>query len=216
MTKKNTLLYLDEKIVKEAKRYGINISQVAEAAIRNKMFPNLSTGERILMDIPGYLEDLKKEGRCFFLPKTIEEVSFKNIGVLDDNQLKFKEGLNFIKGESASGKTTLIRAIAIAFGLEDSKLPLLATGKKRGRIEIKTGKNPITLEYIQKQQEITMKGGFQCILIDDGGGMLNSKKRKEFFEGLKQIYKCQIISTTLMPPKDVKGHVVEIPLKKFK
>jgi hypothetical protein len=116
MKKKNTLLYLDEKLVKLAKKHNLNMSHLAEAAIRSQLLPILSVRERQL-DFHQHLKDLKEEGYCYELPQTIRAIKLKNMGPIEKLELNLVKGVNVILGPNASGKSIIIRAIANAFGL---------------------------------------------------------------------------------------------------
>ena len=210
MKKKNTLLYLDEELVKIAKRYDLNISQVTEAAIKSKLFPELSQGKQIVLGIPEHLENMKKEGTCFFLPKTINSVKVEDIGFLKNQEISFKNGLNFVVGCNGCGKTTLIHGIAQAFCLEKPNVKMIHWKSYSGSVEVKTSGKPIKIKYNNPSEADVTDSHFQCILLDCPDGRLDNEQRKKFFEDIQELYKCQIISTTPNPPENVKANVIKI------
>ena len=113
--KKNTLLYLDARLVAKAKQYNLNLSKITEYAVKSHLFPMLSIGEKAEADFWEYLKDLEKEKCAFFLPVRIKKIKLANIGPINDLTIGFKK-FNIVTGKNASGKTTLIRSIAYIFG----------------------------------------------------------------------------------------------------
>ena len=198
MAKKNTLLYLDSHLVDLAKKYNINISKITEDAIKSNLFLS-KEGET--WDYEEYMELLCEKEECFFLPFQIKEVYLSNIGVFEDKKIKFKEGMNLVIGENATGKTTLLRAIAESFGVIKSKYPLLRNNEKKktynGKIEITTTSNKLTTGYALKDGKVTTIRDNQCILIDDPHGIMTEKNKNNFLKWLSKKYNCQIIITSL-------------------
>ena len=72
----------------------------------------------------------------------IKSVEIKNHGIIKNADITFKDGLNIIKGDSATGKTTVINAINSALGKEN---PIY----KNGEIEIEFFSNKIIRCYLK-------------------------------------------------------------------
>ncbi len=101
--KKNTMLTLDEKLIETAKTLGINLSGVAEKAIRQEL-----------------KEKLRPSGKeRVHFPRT-EKLIVKNIGPFEgEKEIGFTSGFNLIIGANASGKSTLIECLRAGYsGIE--------------------------------------------------------------------------------------------------
>ncbi|MFB6076119.1 MAG: AAA family ATPase [Candidatus Aenigmatarchaeota archaeon] len=184
MSKKNTLLYLDENLVKEAKRRKINLSKLTESAIKSKIFPDMSEGQKKLFDLEGYLESLEQQGKCFRLSHWIKHVELKNIGPIDHFEVNLAP-LTVIKGSNGSGKTFLLRSLAHVCGcIEEDLSNFLKHGKDSGKIEIKTANSPKSLISIE-DGKVERKYN-KCLLIDDPLDSIEKSQRKAFIKGLRE------------------------------
>lgn len=225
MVKKNTLLYLDEDLVKLAKKLDLNISQITEMALKSRILPMLPSSERRelerrlrIEDFDNYLEDLKKRKMCFFLRIGIKGLQLKNIGPFDDEKFSFTRGLNVVYGLNGSGKTTILNSILEAFGYgglkrEHSKLfedffgsdldeffyaPSLKYKKKEGEIKLRFYSKGISVKYSSSESGRTCfaKANVKSILLDEPTAIFDSILKKKFIKWLKKKYKCQIILAT--------------------
>ncbi len=104
MMRKNTMLTLEESVTETAKTIGINLSQVAEKAIKERIQEILRPrGEGVVQ-----------------IPQT-EKVVLKNVGHFQgEREFEFSSGVNIIVGPNASGKTTIIDSLRAAYGDERS------------------------------------------------------------------------------------------------
>lgn len=66
----------------------------------------------------------------------LKQLSIKNIAIIESLSLVFHEGLTVITGESGSGKSILLDAIALAFGAKVSPRDVLRAGAERGQVEL--------------------------------------------------------------------------------
>ncbi len=185
VAKKNTLLYLDEDLVKLAKKLDLNISQITEMALKSRILPLLSRKERLEMeerlrkeDFNNYLEDLKKRKKCFFLRIPIKSLELKNIGKFKNKKFHFFKGFNIILGPFGSGKTTIINSIIVALGhgtikternelfeeffgsdefisIEFTAPPSVIFGRKDGEIRLKLFPSEITIKYFLSEGKKT-------------------------------------------------------------
>jgi DNA repair protein RecN (Recombination protein N) len=66
----------------------------------------------------------------------LKQLLIKNIAIIESLSLDFKAGLTVITGESGSGKSILLDAIALAFGARVSPREVLRNGAERGQVEL--------------------------------------------------------------------------------
>lgn len=195
--KKNTLLYLDAELVRLAKKLDVNISEIAEAALRDKLLPYLSAGSRTLL-FGQHLEDLKAMGRCYVLPFALKSLRLKNVGVLKEFDAKFTRGINLILGGTASGKSTVIRAIAYTLGkqpqLQDWSKAAVTHGRKQGTIELELFERAIRYD-LYEGGEIE---GAKCVLLDGPLARVSDPKhehKRRFIRWLKKKYAQAIVAS---------------------
>ncbi len=184
--KKNTLLYLDSRLVAKAKQYNLNLSKITEDAVKSHLFPMLSIREKAETDFWDYLKKLEKDKYVFFLPFRIKRMLLANIGPIKNIDIDFKR-FNLIIGNNASGKTTLIRSIAYAFGHEMTKEYF----SKKSKIELYV--HPEN-KYLFDRLPPNKKDNIKCVLIDSGGSRFNQKYFEKFFDYLKKL-EMQVIMT---------------------
>jgi hypothetical protein len=186
MAKKNTLLYLDEGLVKKAKELKLNLSEISENAIKLHLFPMLSIGEKASIDFDNYLRTLEKEKRCYFLPFELKKIEIKNIGVFTNLDLKFDK-LTIIEGNYGDGKTTLIKSIANVFGYDMTNFQnMLSSGKKSYEINvfIKPEKN-ISMSFQKNcSSNFLQNRTVKCIIIDEPMDILSLDLKSGFLRYL--------------------------------
>jgi len=66
----------------------------------------------------------------------LKQLLIKNIAIIEALELRFQQGLTVITGESGSGKSILLDAIALAFGARVSPREILRSGCERGQVEL--------------------------------------------------------------------------------
>jgi len=66
----------------------------------------------------------------------LKQLLIKNIAIIETLELQFQQGLTVITGESGSGKSILLDAIALAFGARVSPREILRSGCERGQVEL--------------------------------------------------------------------------------
>lgn len=197
MGKKNTLLYLDEKLVKEAKKLNLNLSKIAENAIKHHLFTSLSTGERASIDFGQYLATLKEEKRCFFLPFQLEEIELYSIGIIDGLKITFEQFTVFV-GKHGTGKTTVVRSIVYMLGFSEPNIErLLKNNAPHGSIRLNVvSEEPLTLKLKRgKSGEIIKEEKIGCIVLDNPGEEFDDKNYGNFLYYLRGL-DAQIIMTS--------------------
>ncbi len=201
MKKKNTLLYLDEILVNEAKKRKVNISKITEDALKHYLFQTMSDEEEKSIDFGPFLQNLREEKRCFFLPFELKSLHVVNIGTIKMLHTQLKK-INLFVGDSNTGKTTLIRCITHMFSLAEPNIEqLLGTFANVSGIYLDViPENPLTLKLVKRKngapsKEETMK----CILLDDPGIGLNKETYKMLLNYLRRLDKQIIMTTTPRP-----------------
>jgi len=170
VTKKNTLLYLDENLVELAKEKNFNISELAEEAIRTKLNIN---GYHKRFDPEEYLENLRKKGLAYYIPFRINKVEIDNYKFAKKINIDFRQK-NLVEGVNGSGKTRLVRSILLFFDNSHSL-------KDFSKEECPEGAGKIQINFDQTDllscevcgERISMDKG--CILIDEGLGRLDQE-----------------------------------------
>ncbi len=203
--KKNTLLYLDEDLVRSAKKHGMNISQVTERSIKEKLYPYLSLGEKAALNFDHYLQELEEDGKIHYLPFKIKSVFAKDIGPIKELDLKFKNK-NILVGANASGKTILLNAIAHSFGKKDYNSEwIIDNGKKKSKLKLEFEGKDMSIET-------NFQKDYKCILIDEGIGMLSEEPLNKFLKYLLKL-DCQVILTAAkFPESKVSGDFNRVSL----
>jgi DNA repair protein RecN (Recombination protein N) len=60
----------------------------------------------------------------------LEEISIRNLGIIDQSELELGPGLNVLTGETGAGKTMILTALSLVLGgKSDSALVRQLTGK---------------------------------------------------------------------------------------
>lgn len=130
--KKNTMITVEEELVKKAKALGINISEITSKAIKVEM-------------------ELMMTG--WLIPK-VKSLKLRNIGPFKEADLGFTNGINIIYGPNATGKSTIIRSLTRAFKHEsEQELPTVRQGEGNGRIEVELFPAKIVKVLSSKQKK---------------------------------------------------------------
>ncbi len=66
----------------------------------------------------------------------LKQLLIRNIAIIEALELTFQQGFTVITGESGSGKSILLDAIALAFGARVSPREVLRSGCERGQVEL--------------------------------------------------------------------------------
>jgi len=195
--KKNTLLYMDSDLVRKAKREGLNMSEIAEQAIRSQL--NIKTG----FDPSEYLYDRWAEDTARFIPMKIKGVELMNIGPVRKARLDFCN-INIIVGGNASGKTTILNSINYAFN--DARFKeerIINESAETGEIKIELPERTKFFEFKFAKNSNTYR---KCLLLDDAFARLDPERSRKFLDYLKKDTHLQIImACTNLPEIDMKG-----------
>ena len=75
----------------------------------------------------------------------LEELTKKNVAVIDKLSVSFYEGLTVLTGETGAGKSIIIDSINVILGARASK-DLIRHGEERAEVEAVFGTNDAVLE----------------------------------------------------------------------
>ena len=85
-------------------------------------------------------------------PRALDGIALQNIGPFDRLELDFNFGRNILLGDNGCGKSTILRAIALAFvgsdGTTQAAQDLLRAGKKHGSITLRVGNDQFRTDLI--------------------------------------------------------------------
>lgn len=192
-----TNINIDGKFVELAKNYNLNLERIANDAIKKSLYPHLSTGERICLDFDLYLQELKREQKCFFLDYKIEGLTLVNIGKFDEfNVKKFKE-YNVLTGPCGVGKSIIFNAMACAGSSGNiAEKSLLKCGQDEGEIIlVESSDSKMHLKITEKETKCF--GEYenpQSVILDDAGCQLTADKYRDFLCYLRDL-DIQVIMT---------------------
>jgi post-segregation antitoxin (ccd killing protein) len=195
--KKNTLLYLDVDLVERAKKENVNISRLAEDALKEalKIAVPRTAREYLLRALADAGREQAFYGEAYLLPFQIESLKLENVGPFQDFEAKFRKGaLNVIYGPCGSGKSTIIRSILLVFG----KRHTYFSKSKNGKITLKLFPHQDSVNVTTNQENpLDAVRGYRCLIADD----IFQRVPKSMISGLCEEMKkleIQIIITTSM------------------
>ncbi|MCJ7816617.1 MAG: AAA family ATPase [Candidatus Aenigmarchaeota archaeon] len=194
--KKNTLLYMDSDLVRKAKKEGLNMSEIAEQAIRSQL--NIKTG----FDPSEYLNDRWAEDTARFIPMRIKGIELTNIGPIRKARLEFHD-LNIIVGGNATGKTTILTSINYAFNDARFKNMIINESAETGEIRLELPERTKFFNFKFEKDKNTYR---KCLLLDDAFARLDPERSQKFLDYLKKDVNLQVIMTcTKLPEIDMKA-----------
>ena len=204
MVKKNTLLTLDSELVKTAKEKNLNISEIAEVALKNYL-------EKLEeeFDPKEYIQYLIRYDHAIYTsPFEIKSIKLSDVGPIKALDTDFAKN-NVIIGPNASGKTILLGAIADCFYRYPEQA--YSYSSCEGQIDVKLTKESgvISLKY-KKQEKKKDPPYLRCLMMDNNEiNMLTPKHFKILIDYLKRM-DAQIILTSLTPLKLESFKVIKI------
>lgn len=216
--KKNTLLYLDSDLVEKAKRENINISRVAEDALRKtldiKWRP--ATPREHLQKI-FETADERDEGirETYFLPFQIESITLSNIGPFREFEGHFSpNGVNIIYGPNGSGKSIILRAILFAFGRRHKYFGKRQSGGGTVKLTLFPNQTTVKVTDVESQDCFTKRGG--CLIVDDLLARIPRKMIVPLFDEMNRLDNQVIITASLLiDPKTLPNYLHIISLENY-
>lgn len=166
--KKNTLLYLNCDLVERAKKENINISRLAEDALKKAL--DIRRPVTVKQHIQRMLEETGSQGsfygETYLLPLQIESLTLSNIGPFGRFGSKFsRDGINAICGPNGSGKSTIVRSILYAFGRRHRYFSDRATNGGTIKLRLFPGQTSIDITDATNHENGTK--GYGCLVADD-------------------------------------------------
>ena len=115
----------------------------------------------------------------------IDYLHIKNVGIIDDININFKDGLNVLTGETGAGKTLIIDALKLLSGERFSK-EMIRTGENYAFVEASINcSNSENVDDIIVSREVNKNGKNMC-KID--GRMVTCAELKEFMKNILYIH----------------------------
>jgi len=195
--KKNTLLYLDSNLVERAKRENINISRLAEDALREALKITVPrTAREYLQRVLGDAgRELAFYGEAYLVPFQIESLRLENVGPFAEFEIEFsKDSINVIYGSSGSGKSIIVRSILLAFGKQHTYF----TKSENGKITLKLFQDQdFVIVTTNERNSPDVARGYKCLVADNVFQRLPRSMIHAFCEEMKGL-RIQIIVTASM------------------
>ncbi len=171
--KRNTLLYLDRDLVNKAKKAGLNLSLVAEEALRSRLPYNSEFKPKT------YLMEALQEGAAVILPFHIKELSIADEKETNKKTMSLKP-LNVIVGGNGTGKSSIFRLLCRAFRINQPNRLAYPTHMK---ITV-TIAHTQRIEYSEGTDEFGMELNKQCIVTDTLFTRLDKEERLKMLKYL--------------------------------
>jgi hypothetical protein len=188
MKKIKVTLTLDREIVKLAKEFDLNISQISNEALKSRLLPIISGGERLLINFEGVLKQIG----YYSLPFPIRKVKLRNIAKLKKVELEFTYGINMLYGPWGSGKRSIIKAIIDAFSFVEEVPVRMGTNSAEVEVEVIPSKT-IKVKYKKIGNFVKKSGKVRCVLLRNPVDQ-TAEYFKIFIKNLRRTFsECQII-----------------------
>lgn len=171
--KRNTLLYLDRDLVNTAKKAGLNLSLIAEEALRSRLPYNSEFRPKT------YLMEALQEGTAVILPFHIEELSIVYEKEANKRTLSLKP-LNVIVGGNGTGKSSIFRLLCRAFRINQLNKLTYPTHMKITVTIAPTRR----IEYSEGTDEFGTGLNKQCIVTDTLFTRLDNEARQKMLKYL--------------------------------
>lgn len=91
----------------------------------------------------------------------LNELSIKNLAIIDDITIKFHEGFNVLTGETGAGKSIIIDALSLVFGARING-NVIAPNKEMARISVSLDLDKAKIKYIYDNFDIDVSN--ECII----------------------------------------------------
>jgi len=197
--KKNTLLYLDSNLVERAKRENLNISRLTEEALKQAL--EIETPRTAKEHLRRLLAEVGSEnsfyGETYFLPLQIESLKLTKVGPLANFEAHFRKGsINVICGSCGSGKSTIIRSILFAFGIQHRYFTNRVFSDGTITLRLFPDQDSISIARTSSIQNFTR--GYQCLIADDSLERLPKNMIAPFFAVLNGLGIQVIITASLL------------------
>ena len=198
LMKKKTLLHLDSDLVEKAKKENLDISRLTEEAIKEALKVTIPKTARDYLQMI-IVEAGREEARyceVHLLPFQIESLKLENIGPFKEFEAKFKkEGINVIYGPCGSGKSTILRAILLAFGIRHK---YYFSKTINGKITLKLFPDQHSIHImVNKENPFEAAKCYRCLIGDNFFDRIPKRMVPEICKEMENL-KMQIIITASM------------------
>jgi DNA repair ATPase RecN len=193
--KTKVTLYLEEDLVGRAKKSDLNMSKIANNALKQQFGLGKETSRQ--KNLREILQDIEEDGRLHSFGFKIGGLELENIGKFDELSLEFQDGLNVIHGPNASGKSTIIRGIANAVtpGAAEFRGGVVKRDQASGSVDVRLEDPAVFRQFGSDPQYDSGENG--VLLLGAPFARLSHDHAQEMVEQLKRDIDSQIILTTI-------------------
>ncbi|MGB9684362.1 MAG: AAA family ATPase [Candidatus Bathyarchaeales archaeon] len=162
------MLYLDSNLVEKAKKENLDISKLTEEAIKEALKVTIPKTARDYLQVI-LTEAGRQDARyceVHLLPFQIESLKLENVGSFKEFEAKFqKDAINVIHGPCGSGKSTIVKAILLAFGIRH-KYSFSKT--VNGKITLRLFPDQHSIQVmVNKENPFEAAKGYRCLVGDN-------------------------------------------------
>ncbi|MEM2112147.1 MAG: AAA family ATPase [Candidatus Bathyarchaeia archaeon] len=197
--KKKTLLYLDSDLVEKAKKENLDISKLTEEAIKETLKVTIPKTARDYLQI--ILAEAGREDARYcevhLLPFQIESLRLEDVGPFKEFEAKFKKGaLNVIYGPCGSGKSTIVRAILLAFGIRH-KYSFSKTVNGKITLKLFPDQHFINI-MVNKENPLDAAKSYRCLIGDNFFDRIPKRMVPEICKEMKNLQIQTIITASMI------------------
>jgi len=196
MTEKTkATLYLEEDLVRRAKESDLNMSEIANNALKQRFGLERETSrQRNLREL---LQEVDEDGRLHSLASKVAGLELENIRKFDELSLEFQDGLNVIYGPNGSGKSTICEAVVntVASSTGEVHREFVKHGRNSGSVRVELEDPVVFRQFSSGGQYDEGEGG--VLLLDNPFVNYDEDYAREMVEQLAKEIDSQVILTTI-------------------
>ncbi|MFB6216254.1 MAG: ATP-binding protein [Candidatus Aenigmatarchaeota archaeon] len=191
MTEKTkATLYLEENLVQRAKESDLNMSEIANNALKERFGLEKETNRQ--KNLRELLQNAAEDGRLYSFPFKIETVKLENIRKFEKLSIDLEDGINLIYGPNGSGKSTVIESIVNTVQPEPEGVDkdFLKYDRNSGDVEIELESEIISRNFVPVRQ-FEQEGG--VLLVDSLFANLDREHTDKMMKQLSETVDSQVI-----------------------